>query len=208
MIRFFAHLFSALFHPFLMVTYGLLIALNFTSLKLLLLIQKALFVGGTFLLSALLPALAIGVMIAKKKISGYEVDKREERFPPYMVAILALLATLAFLTFISAPYWILGLIGGMVGALCVAVAINKYWKISVHGMGVGGIAGAIFAIIPLLNVNPLLLFLPALAVGGLVCSSRLILNRHTLGQVGGGFLLGFFLSVLGIFASYKLFYNL
>ena len=148
------------------------------------------------------------VMIAKKKISGYEVDKREERFPPYMVAILALAATVAFFYFISAPYWMLGLVGGMVAALCTAAAINYYWKISVHGMGIGGIAGAIFAIMPLLDVNPLLLFLPALAAGGLVCSSRLILNRHTLGQVGGGFLLGFCLSVLGVFASYKLFYNL
>ena len=208
MIRFFAHLFSALFHPFLMVTYGVLIALNFTSLKHLLFIQKVVFVGGAFFFSALLPALAIGVMIAKKKISGYEVDKREERFSPYMVAILALVVTLAFFSVISAPYWILGLIGGMTGALCVAVGINNYWKISVHGMGVGGIAGAVFAIMPLLNVNPLLLFLPVLAAGGLVCSSRLILNRHTLGQVGGGFLLGFCLSVLGVFASYKLFYNL
>ena len=147
MIRFFAHFFSTLFHPFLMVTYGVLIALNFTSLKNLLFIQKLVFAGGAFFFSALLPALVIGVMIAKKKISGYEVDKREERFAPYMVAIAALAGTAAFFYFLSAPYWMLGLVGGMVGALCIAAAINYYWKISVHGMGIGGIAGAIFAII-------------------------------------------------------------
>ena len=206
-MRFFAHLFSTLFHPFLMVTYGVLVALNFTMLKYVLPVQKIALIGGAFFFSALLPALLIGFMIWKKWISDYEVDKKEERLLPYLVMVVALSLAFIFFMVVLAPYWLLGLIGSMILALCVAMVVNKYWKISAHGIGVGGLAGALFSITPLLTVNPLFLFLPALLVGGLVCSSRVILGRHTFGQVAVGFSLGFGLSVLGVFTSYKLFYN-
>ena len=207
MIKSFAHFFSTLFHPLLMVTYGMLIALNFTLLKYVFFMQKIVLVGGAFFFSALMPALLIGSMVWKKRISDYDVDKKEERFFPYLIMLAVLAATFVFFMLASAPYWLLGVIAGSFVALCVAMAINKYWKISAHGIGIGGITGAIFSIAPLLDINPLYLFIPALLASGLVCSSRIVLNKHTLGQVAGGFLLGFCLSAAGVFTSYKLFYN-
>ena len=208
MIRFLAHFFSTLFHPLLMVTYSMLIALNFTLLKYVFLTQKVILVGGAFFFSAFMPAFLIGLMVWKKRISDYEVDKKEERFFPYLIMLAVLAATFIFFMLASAPYWLLGVIAGSFVALCVAMTINKHWKISAHGIGVGGVTGAIFSIAPLLDTNPLYLFIPALLASGLVCSSRVVLNKHTLGQVAGGSLLGFCLSALGVFASYKLFYNI
>ncbi|MDD6211430.1 MAG: hypothetical protein PUB21_12605 [Bacteroidales bacterium] len=202
MMKFFAHLFSTLFHPLLMITYGVLFALNFTMLQFISPTEKILLLGGTFFFSAFLPALVIAIMIWLKWISDYEVDKREERPLPYIVSIISYVATLWFLVIMWAPYWLLGLVGGAIASLLVGMSVNMYWKISAHGIGVGGFAGCAFAITPLLISSPLPLFAGILIISGLVCTSRLILKRHTLGQVLCGFLLGFIFSNIGIFLSY------
>lgn len=203
MMRFLAHFFSTLFHPLLMITYGVLITLNFTYLSRVYPIEKLLLVGGAFLFSAFLPALLIAVMVWFKWISDYEVDKKEERPILYLVTIISLAFTLCFFIAMWAPYWLLGMVAGAIVALFIGMAINFYWKISAHGIGIGGLSGLLFAIAPNLNANLALpLFTGSVIAAGLVGSSRLILRRHTLGQVLCGFLVGFVFSNIGILVSY------
>jgi membrane-associated phospholipid phosphatase len=204
MMRFLAHLFSTLFHPFLMATCGVLIALNCTLLKYTSLLDKVFLLLGTFFFSALLPALTIFILMKIKWISDYEVDKKEERLLPYLIMILSLVATLSFFVLLSAPYWLVGLMGGMAVAVCIAALINNYWKISAHGIGVGGLTGTILCITPHLTTDPLYLFIPALLASGCTGSSRILLGRHTFGQVIGGILLGLFFSAAGVLVSHYL----
>ena len=203
MMRFLAHFFSTLFHPLLMVTYSVLITLNFTYLSRVYPIEKLLLVGGAFLFSSFLPALVIAVMVWLKWISDYEVDKKEERLIPYLVTIVSLVFTLCFFIAMWAPYWLLGMVAGAIVALCIGMLINFYWKISAHGIGIGGLSGLLFAIAPNLNVTfALPLFTGSIIAAGLVGTARLILRRHTLGQVLGGFLIGFIFSNIGVLISY------
>jgi membrane-associated phospholipid phosphatase len=73
----------------------------------------------------------------------------------------------------------------------VCALMNVVWKISTHSAAIGGVGGALFAFSAYLMFNPIwwccLVFLAA----GLVGTSRMILRQHTLGQVVGGFWIGF-----------------
>ena len=85
------------------------------------------------------------------------------------------------------------LIGGGIAAL-TSVLINFKWKISAHGTGMGGLLALIFSI--WMHGYNFFDFMPfasiALLATGIVGSARLILRRHTLGQVIAGTLNGFF----------------
>jgi membrane-associated phospholipid phosphatase len=190
-MKLFANIISVLFHPLLMVTYGMLLALSFTYLDFYPFALKCYLLGGVFLCTALVPGLIITLMIKSGMAEDLELTDRRKRVTPYLVFITANMACLFYLHKMQIPSWILSMFMGICVSLFVALCINFVWKISIHALGVGGLFGAVMGIARMQTVNPYWLFMALLIAGGLVGTARIILDKHTPMQIYAGFMLGF-----------------
>ena len=80
----------------------------------------------------------------------------------------------------------------------VCALINVWWKISTHTAAIGGVAGALFAFAEYLDFNPVWWLCLIFVIAGMVGTSRMILRQHSLGQVVGGFWVGFLCAAVAI----------
>ena len=82
--------------------------------------------------------------------------------------------------------------GGAVATL-ICIAVNTRWKISAHMAAMGGLVALMFRMaasdVAMVSLNVWLTVVVILA--GCVGSSRVYLERHTLGQVLAGTAVGF-----------------
>ncbi|MDR1938421.1 MAG: phosphatase PAP2 family protein [Tannerellaceae bacterium] len=189
-MKLFANIVSIVFHPLLMVTYGMLLALGFTYLGVYPLSLKLYLVGGVFLSTVVIPGIIITLMIKSGAADDMELTDRRERLIPYLLFIASNMVCFCYLFKMQLPFWILSMFMGVCVALFAALCINFVWKISIHALGIGGLFGAIMGIARMQMLNPYWLFIIVLIVAGLVGTARIILNKHTPMQVYAGFLLG------------------
>jgi hypothetical protein len=174
-----------------MITYGVLLALNYTYLAIYSSTVKLYLVGGSLLCTAIIPGLLILLMVKKGAAGDAELTDKRERTLPYLIFIAANMICLFYLFKMQMPFWLLSMFVGVCLALFIALFINFMWKISVHAIGVGGLLGAVMGVAQIQMINPYRLFICILLAGGLVCTSRIILEKHTPMQAYAGFGLGF-----------------
>jgi membrane-associated phospholipid phosphatase len=186
-----ANITSIVFHPLLMVTYGVLLALNYTYLAIYPSSLKLYLAGSSFLCTAFIPAMLIWLMIKGGAVVDAELTNKRERAIPYLISIAANMACLFYLFKMQMPFWLLSLFIGICLALFIALLINFIWKISAHAIGIGGLLGAVMGVAQIQMTNPFRLFILILLAGGLVCTSRILLGKHTPMQAFAGFGLGF-----------------
>ena len=201
-MRLFSNIISALFHPLLMVTYGITIALMNTFLVLYPLRMKLLIWGSTFLSTAVLPGLFIYLLVRNGAASDLELSKRKERVLPYLIFVTYVALCLYFLYRMMMPFWLLSLLMGVCVALLLALGINFFWKISAHMIGVGGLLGGLMGVARIHLINPYPAFMVVLLIAGLLGTSRIFLKRHTPMQVYAGFSLGFMCTFVASTMSY------
>ena len=161
-----ARLLSALFSPLLMGTYGIILAMWLSYLCYSPMRAKLIVIAVTFVATCAIPVIAIFLLNRLGVVKNH---------------------------FVNAPIWLSMLMLGGAGALIVLSIVNRWWKISGHATGMGAIVAIMFFLMCSGN-SPLNLqteFIISVIVAGMVCSSRLILNCHTLLQVGAGFVNGF-----------------
>ena len=195
-MKIFARICSTIFHPVIMPLVGLFVSLYYSYLQML----GSHFITNTMLIvaSLILAIPCIGVLILYKLriITSVGLVRREERTYPYLLFFICYLLATIYLYWINLRGIQLGFfIGGLI-ALAIDLLINKWWKISVHMTSIGGLTGLILVMsftqyIMYTELVPTLQTL-ALVCSGAVGTSRIILRRHTLGQVCCGFLNGFF----------------
>jgi membrane-associated phospholipid phosphatase len=200
----FANLISALFHPLLMLTYGLSLVLFCSYLSAYSLVLRGIILANTFLITTLVPSLLIYLLIRAKVVSNAELTNRKERFIPYSIFILAYLICILYLYRIHMPFWVIASVAGACLALIVAMGINSFWKISAHSIGIGGLVGEAIGLSHILRIDITGIIIFLIFIAGLVGASRLYLGRHTPMQVYAGFTLGF-LSVFSILCCIRLY---
>ena len=193
---------SGMFHPLLMVTYGVILALMFTYLTIYPPAMKLLLIGGAFLSTAVIPGLFIYMMVRSGAAVDLELSDRKERVVPYLILITSILVCVFYMYKMMLPFWLLSLLVGASVALLLAMLINFYWKISAHMLGVGGLLGGIMGISRIHLMNPYWTFIIVIVIAGLVGTSRIFLKRHTSMQVYAGFCLGFICTFVSSFLSY------
>ena len=107
--------------------------------------------------------------------------------------MLCYLGAAAYLDHIHSPRWfIMFALGGALTCLVVLV-VNRWWKISAHAAGIGGVVALIYQIhVQCLSAfNLLWVFIATILLAGILGTSRLLLKRHTVLQVLAGFAVGF-----------------
>lgn len=184
---------SGLFSPLLMATYGVALAMVLSFLCFIPTATKLTVILETFLATVAIPVIGIFVLSRLKVIKDPRLNEREDRTWPYIIVTACFIGNAIYLSHINAPAWLsLFLIGGAV-ALVILTVVNRWWKISGHATGMGGLCAMVFYL--MLSGNSVYSlqweFMLAMLLAGLVCTSRLILGRHTLGQVCAGFVNGF-----------------
>lgn len=204
-MEFLAKSISWIFLPLFMPIYGLLITMYIPSFEAgffqeetifwMTPLQKKLILGMYTIFSVIVPGLSLLIMLRRNTISNIEIDKREERSVPIVITgvYCAFLGTLLLM---KAPNSILpnalyALPWGGFVAIVLAGIINRYEKISLHGLGAGMLFGYLFAYYKTqveFNVMPIYL---TVLVGGLILASRIYLGKHTLRQALMGYGLGF-----------------
>ena len=201
-MRLFANITSILFHPLLMVTYGIILALTYTYLAIYPLPIKLTILGGTFVSTAIIPGVFIWLMVKNGAAVDLELSDRRERIVPYLIFITSIMVCTFFLYKMMMPFWILSLLIGACISLIIALCINFFWKISAHAIGIGGLLGGIMGVARIHMINPYWAFIAVFLIAGLLGTSRIFLKRHTPMQVYAGFCLGFICTFVASLLSY------
>ncbi|MCD7850037.1 MAG: hypothetical protein LUH63_10040 [Parabacteroides sp.] len=142
-MKLFANIISGMFHPLLMVTYGVVLALSFTYLAIYPPTMKLLLAGGAFLSTAVIPGAFILMMVKNGAAVDMELSDRHERVVPYLIFITSIMVCAFYMYKMMLPFWFISLLLGACVALILALLINFFWKISAHAIGVGGLLGGI-----------------------------------------------------------------
>lgn len=187
-----AKVISVIFHPLFMPLYGMIII--FTAPTLFSYIpfnvkKILLFVIATN--NILVPLSLMPFFRYRNIIRSWNIETRKERIIPLLSVSFFYSVTSYIIFRLQIPLFIKSFIFAT-ALLAIAVSIiNFWWKISLHSVGAGALAGLVIA----LSVNmmiPLTWFLiPVLIIAGLILSSRLRLETHNPPEVYIGFLSGF-----------------
>ena len=192
-----AHVISTVFQPLLMPTYGVVLLFVYTYFGVIYTQQFWLIISPIVLFSFVIPAILIFMLFRMGVISDLSLTKRRERFFPYLITLLSYTAMMLFYYRMNMPKWFLLMIAASIVIMIIAILITLRWKISAHMFGIGGLIGGAMSVSYFVErSNPYYMFMGLFILAGLIGTSRLILKRHTLGQVIAGFLLGLLVSFL------------
>ena len=141
------------------------------------------------------PAVSLFMLKKSKSITTIELDNKNERaIPIFLTAIYALI--LGIFLLVKAPNDLLPKIiyllpwGGFTGIL-IAGILTKKDKISLHALGCGFLLAFIFYYFKTQVEYYFEIVVVAVLIVGIIISSRLYLEKHTLKQVSLGFFVGF-----------------
>lgn len=187
-----ARFFSALFSPLLCGTYAVMLSMWLSFLIYSPVRAKLIVLLVTFIATCVLPVLVIFLLWKLGVVGDPALNNRRDRRVPYCVAVAGYVGVAIYLTMVHAPAWLSMLVAGGALSLVVLSVVNIWWKMSGHATAVGGLCAVVlFMLLGGLGYADLRTeFLCAVLVAGLVCTSRLVLGRHTLGQVAAGFVTG------------------
>jgi membrane-associated phospholipid phosphatase len=147
-----------------------------------------------------LPLLMMPLFIQFGAIKSLEMESSKERILPMTFMLIPYLLTVYFLLKLPIPILVSSFMIGASIALASCLIISFWWKISIHLVGIGGFVGFLIAFSIRLNTNVLLFILAAILIAGFLASARLYSKAHRPLQVYLGFLLGFIIMLLSIFA--------
>lgn len=193
MINKIAHIFSWVLSPVLIPAYAVFIGLWVTTLSMLPAALRWNVVVMVWLITCVLPVLAIYILYKLKVISHPGLNNRKERYIPYVMTTACYIGASWYLHGIHAPHWMwMFMIGGAVAA-ALSCVVNVWWKISAHGAAMGGLLALLSRIafygIAVVDMWPVISL--AIILTGILGTSRILLHCHTLMQVVAGVANGF-----------------
>ncbi|MBX0333810.1 hypothetical protein K3G39_11235 [Pontibacter sp. HSC-14F20] len=205
MNRSLARFLSVAFHPLLMPTYLFVIILYFLPVSSISLPLQSRWIvlSMIFFTTFVVPGLGAFAMFKTGFIDSYEIDRREQRSKPLLFTALCYgVTTYLFYTesvFDQLFYFVMGVV---TASVFVAWVVSFFWKISAHGIGLGGALGVLLLVNKLMPESGLLIpIVLMILVSGAVLSARLALHAHTPAQAYTGFLIGLMLVLMAGFVA-------
>jgi hypothetical protein len=188
----FPNILSFVLHPILMPTAGTLFILFFSGLYITTLPAEAkqiiLLIVGVCTLA--IPAALLSFFRMHRLVGSLYISRRSERIAPLLLTAVLYFVAYRVLHELHTPYTIQKFVLASTIAVFATSLISIRWKISIHGVGIGGFTGMLAA---LATVSPAVLhaMLVAVILSGLAGYARIRLNAHTPAQYYAGVLLGF-----------------
>lgn len=120
------------------------------------------------------------------------LQTQKERIVPYLASITFFFwSYYVFKNQPEVPRVLVNMCRGMFFSAAIALVLNNNYKISMHGIGVGGLMGLMTVILVDGNLNSGLPYMIALLITGAVMTARKIVSDHQWFDILTGFLLGF-----------------
>ncbi len=184
--------FSGVLHPLLMPLFGTILVLTYTYLSIFPLAYRVLIAFSVFFFTAILPAGSIVWMYKAGRIKTIGLNDREDRPVPYLICFTSYLLCAIFMYKLSLPLWSIAFMVGGLLSVIVNIVINRWWKISAHQAGMGGVVAIGFVLQQLpMTIAPAWLAPLLILLAGALGTSRIYLGRHTFMQVICGTTNGF-----------------
>ena len=190
---------SDIFSPLLLPTYCMAMAMPLQALP-----ERNRMIAtlGVLVITGLIPYIFIKVMMRLGRISDAGIADRSERLVPMIVGIICYVVSALYVWYLGGPQWLSLFFVGAAAAAVVSLIITRFWKISAHMIGIGGLLGGLMGVSQIHLVNPYPAFMAVLLIAGLLGTSRIFLKRHTPLQVYAGFSLGFMCTFVASMMSY------
>lgn len=199
MAKFFAKLFSFLFHPLLLPAAGIIVLFNSGSiLEYLPFEAKKIIFIIVFISTAILPLTFLPFFIFQNIIKSIYMENHKERLIPFFITSVFYFFAYYLLVRIGAPITINVFILASGIAVFILFLLSIKWKISAHMLGSGGLTGALIAISFRLDINLIYFIITAIFISGLLGYSRLKLLKHHPFEVYFGWLVGLLVTLLVI----------
>lgn len=183
---FLAKIISVVLHPFIISSATFLIFLIYSDIPV---FNRVVIMTVALIATVVFPMLHVISMKKRGDTISLDIPEREKRIYPFLLSILIYLIALGVLWLIRSPKPILILMWAYAFNTTVATIVTRYWKISIHGMALGGPVAALGIVI-----SPAFYWLTPSAL--LILFSRVKLKAHTPAQVITGFILGFLLTYI------------
>ena len=120
------------------------------------------------------------------------LQTQKERIVPYLASITFFFwSYYVFKNQPEVPRVLVNMCRGMFFSAAIALVLNNNYKISMHGIGVGGLMGLMTVMLIDGNLNTGLPYIIALLITGAVMTARKIVSDHQWFDIITGFLLGF-----------------
>ena len=191
-----ARLVSAIFTPFSIPFLAFLILFLFSYLSIMPIQYKLIVLGIVYCFTIMIPVLAIFIF---KKINGFsaqELGERKKRYVPFFLTITSYVFCLLMMNRLNIPWYMSGIILAALIMMVICIVVNLKWKLSEHMAGAGAVIGGLVAFSALFGYNPVWWLCLFILVAGVLGTARIILGHHTLGEVMGGFAVGFICSLM------------
>ena len=184
-------LISIILHPIFMPLLAIhLTLLILPSIALNLSKNLPLIYGLLILSTIVLPLVSIFWLMQKGRVNSLEMSSHKERsLPLFKTAIwmslgFYLIQNLLFYT----PILKAELLGAIL-IILIAAIISKFWKISLHLLGIGGVVG-IFIALQIIHGDFLDLIILFILLSGLLAIVRIKQKAHNYAQIYVGFIVG------------------
>lgn len=184
----FAKFISYVFHPIFIPTLGVLLILNSSTFSVPLNIQL-LMLGLMISSSIAFPLLILFIYNRTNFMASMEMTDKKDRHFPYLIMLVTYIIIYLLFMQVSLPEVFHRYLLGNIIICLITVLINLRYKISIHMIGIGGLAGAMIGISFSLMINLNIIIFPLIFLAGIVGFARLKLNAHKPMEVYSGFLL-------------------
>jgi len=193
-------LISLIFHPLLIPSYLFISVFNMNSYVSLLIPTTAKFLifSLVFIATFLFPLLIILIMKRRGLIKSLQMESKEERVYPFLLTGIFFFLSYYMLKQIQISEVFHLFLLGITILVFLSLLINFFSKISIHMVGIGGMAGALTGISIRINLDLVLLISFTILLAGFIGFARLKLKSHQPIQIYTGYLLGF-LFMAGIY---------
>ena len=191
-----ARMVSAVFTPFSIPFLAFLILFLFSYLSIMPIQYKLIVLGIVYCFTIMIPVLAIFIF---KKINGFsaqELGERKKRYVPFFLTITSYVFCLLMMNRLNIPWYMSGIILAALIMMVICIVVNLKWTLSEHMAGAGAVIGGLVAFSALFGYNPVWWLCLFILVAGVLGTARIILGHHTLGEVMGGFAVGFICSLM------------
>ncbi|MDC3306090.1 hypothetical protein OAV36_04110 [Flavobacteriales bacterium] len=146
----------------------------------------------------LLPLLTIFFLIKNGKVNSLEMSNHKERTLPLFRTVIWMCLGLYILNniLLYTPILKAEFIGAILIILLAAI-ISKFWKISLHLLGIGGVVG-VFIALQIMFGGVLYMLLIFIVLSGILGVARIDQKAHNHAQIYIGFLLGVCIELITI----------
>jgi hypothetical protein len=148
--------------------------------------------------TAILPGISVLLLKPLGFIRSLHMRDRKERIIPY-VLVMFFYWWMFYLTrnFKGQPEVLKAFYLGIFICISLGLILNSFIKISMHSMGVGGLAMAVCLTVFYYGRYFPLDVMGAILLAGIVCTSRLLVNSHTPKEIYLGLLVGVLSQLIG-----------